>query len=57
METLTLENAKLGLQIRSIENPEWGTFTLSKDENGWIKKGRSGSSHLFEHEFKYWEVV
>lgn len=57
MKNLTLENAKLGLTIRSIENPEWGNFTLSKDENGWIKKGRSGSNHIWEHEFKYWEVV
>jgi len=57
METLTLENATIGLQIRSISNPEYGTFTLSKDENGWIKTGRSGSNHIWEHDFIYWEIV
>ena len=56
-QTLTIENAKIGLTIKSSQSPEWGCFTLSKDEHGWIKNGRSGSNHIFEHEFKYWEVV
>ena len=57
METLTTGNAKVGLVIQSKTDPEWGLFTLKQDRNGWIKSGRSGSSMLWEGEFKFWNVV
>jgi hypothetical protein len=57
METLTQDNARIGLAIRSKTNPEWGIYTLQKDRNGWMYSSPRATAMLDVAEFKFWEVV
>lgn len=59
MTTLTKENAKTGIKLKSKSSPEWGTWVLTLDEvNGHHSiKASHGERCLFEDEFKFWEVL
>lgn len=57
LETLTTENAVENLIIISVNNPEWGTWRLSKDRNGWIKSAPRRSTMIDEGEFHFWKIV
>lgn len=49
---------KEGMKIRSVENPEWGTFTvLNREvETMWAIRGERGTRTLSEGEFNQsWE--
>jgi hypothetical protein len=54
---LSKDNAKVGLKIRNRNNPDWGTFTLKQDRNGWIYSADHGSAMLFFGELHFWEIV
>ena len=47
---LTADQLKEGALIVRIQHPEWGTFRVSRDRNGWVKTNRAGSSMLDEGE-------
>lgn len=55
--TLTKDNIKLGLEIINRSNPEWGTFRVKQDRNGWIYAARHGEAMLFENELHFWDIV
>jgi len=60
MKTLTKENAHKASTILNKTNPEWGTkrFNHNKDGKGMSTFGIGyNSAMLFDHEFKFWEVV
>ncbi len=56
--TLTTENARKGLRIISKTNPEWGTWTLNQDRNGWvIKRDSRGCERMLDKgEFRFWAL-
>jgi hypothetical protein len=58
MDTLTTENARAGLTIRSRAYPEWGSFTLEQDRNAvWMYSTPKGSAVLNVSEFRLWEII
>src|SRR5688572_13779793 len=54
--TLTTENAKPGLTIERTAHPEWGTFTLTHDSDGWNHRNERSESILDEGEFHFWHI-
>jgi hypothetical protein len=57
-QPLTAEQIKNGALIVCIAHPEWGTFRVSSDRNGWIITNRAGSRMLDEAEaIRFWAVV
>ena len=56
---LTTGNAREGLTIVARDNPEWGTWNLTRDRNGWvlIRTGRGCARMLDEAEFGFWEII
>jgi hypothetical protein len=57
-EPLTTDNVD-GAIIMSIDNPEWGTFTVLRkyDDGIWEIRGKSGVKILVESEFKFWKRI
>ncbi len=57
LETLTPENARIGLYIVCKQHPEWGVKQLRQDRNGWFHYCLRGSAMLFECEFHFWAII
>ena len=57
LETLTTDNAIENMIIICTNHPEWGTWRLTKDRNGWIKSAPRRSCVIKEGEFRFCKVV
>jgi hypothetical protein len=57
--TLTTTNINIGIEIRNIENPEWGTFKVVDvyDLGIYTIKNARGERVLFDTEFNEWEII
>jgi hypothetical protein len=53
-----LTTLEVGMRIICIEHPEWGTWVVSKDRNGWVITAfPQGSRMLDIAEAKFWRLA
>lgn len=53
---LSRANIRVGLKVICLANPEWGTWIIRKDREGWSTKGESGEPLLSPDEFHFYGI-
>lgn len=50
---------EVGMRIVCISNPEWGTWIVSKDRNGWVITARPQGSRMlhFAEAIQFWRLA
>lgn len=54
-----LTHLEVGMRIVNIENPDWGTWLVSQDRNGWVITARPQGSRMLDIDeaIRFWRLA